>query len=378
MLSRLTQTIKVAAQYLAWPVVIGLLLALLYLQMTDAHRTRSSINNQPAVSERPAPPSASNSYAEAVQRAIPSVVNIYTRTHVITRAPFIADPLLNELYLFRGRERTQSSLGSGVIIDPKGYLLTNEHVINGADEIIVLLNDGRESHARVVGTDPEMDLAVLKIDLDNLKAIDLADVDAARVGDVVLAIGNPYGIGQTVTQGIISASSRDGLSMATNYIQTDAAINPGNSGGALIDAQGKLLGINTSILNKTGASIGIGFAIPVDTAVKVLDDITRHGKSVRGVLGIVTKPVPSAIASFFRLQPGYGLLITAIYTNGPAHKAGLLPGDILLELDGIPIESNEKGLGQISKSRPGEEIPVVFMRQGKVYKKVVVPVARSF
>lgn len=374
------QRIKQIFEYLAWPLVFGLLAALLYLQLAKPGYNERVVTRDPAESSQAnVPPMAAiNSYANAVQRAIPSVVNIYTRTRIITRPPVIADPRLHELFLFREKERMESSLGSGVIIDSKGYLLTNHHVVDGADEIIVLLNDGRESHAEMVGTDSEMDLAVLKIDIDNLTAISFADIDSAQVGDVVLAIGNPYGIGQTVTQGIISATSRDGLSMATNYIQTDAAINPGNSGGALIDTDGRLLGINTSILNKTGASIGIGFAIPVDTALKVLDDITRHGKSVRGVLGIVTKPVPPAISQFFRIKAGYGLLVTAIYTNGPAHKSGLLPGDIILELDGMAIESNENGAEQISKSLPGKQVSIVFMRQGRILKKMITPVARTY
>jgi S1-C subfamily serine protease len=228
-----------------------------------------------------------------------------------------------------------------------------------------------------VGTDPEIDLAVLKIDLSDLSPITVGDIDHARVGDVVLAIGNPYGLGQTVTQGIISASSRDGLRVTTNYIQTDAAINPGNSGGALVDAEGNLLGINTSILNKTGASIGIGFAIPVDTAMKVLDDITQYGRVVRGALGIVIKAIPRNVASTLHLEPGMGLLITAIYPNGPAHKAGLMPGDIIMELDGHPIAGNDEGLDVIAKTEPGNEIPVVIYRQEKVKKIHITPAIRS-
>jgi serine protease DegS len=317
------------------------------------------------------------SYAEAVQKAIPSVVNIYTRTRIITRSPLANDPVLRHFFNFPVKERIQSSLGSGVIVNHQGYLLTNYHVAEGADEIIVLLNDGRESLAHIVGADPEIDLAVLKIDLDDLSPITVGDIDHARVGDVVLAIGNPYGLGQTVTQGIISASSRNGLRVTTNYIQTDAAINPGNSGGALVDAEGKLLGINTSILNKTGASIGIGFAIPVDTAMKVLSDITEYGRVIRGALGIVPKAVPENMAEELRLQPGMGILITAIYTDGPAHQAGLMPGDIILKLDGHAIMGNEAGLDVIAKSAPGKEIPVMIYRQGKITTLQITPALRS-
>jgi serine protease DegS len=229
----------------------------------------------------------------------------------------------------------------------------------------------------VVGSDPEIDLCVLKIDLDNLSPMEFGNVDAARVGDVVLAIGNPYGLGQTVTQGVISASSRNGLQLTTNYIQTDAAINPGNSGGALVDANGKLLGINTSILNKTGANIGIGFAIPADTAMKVLEDIKTYGKVVRGALGIVPKPVPSYLAAEWGLVPGEGILITAIYQDGPAHKAGLMPGDIILQLDGHKVTGDRVGLDVIGSSTPGQEVEINIMRQGEQLKMSITPVARN-
>jgi serine protease DegS len=361
--------------YLAWPTVFGLIGALFFLQYEDTHFTSkttatdlSGAHTGSSTERNPA-----YSYADGVQKAIPSVVNIYTHTRVITHSPFSDDPFFSHFFNFPQREHIQSSLGSGVIVNNNGYLLTNHHVIEGADEIIVLLNDGRESLAHVVGSDPEIDLAVLKIDLKDLSPITFGDIDHARVGDVVLAIGNPYGLGQTVTQGIISASSRDGLRVTTNYIQTDAAINPGNSGGALIDAEGNLLGINTSILNKTGASIGIGFAIPEDTAQKVLDDITQYGRVLRGTLGIVPKAVPAKMAREHHLEPGLGILITAIYSNGPAHKAGLQPGDIILGLDGRPIPGNEQGLDIIAKSTPGKEIPLVIYRHGKIKTLNITP-----
>lgn len=367
-------------KYAAWPLIFGLVLALFYLQYRNTLLLSSLQQSaMPPHSNNAAvqPHNAPYSYADAVQKAIPSVVNIYTRTRVLTRSPLANDPVLRHFFNFPLKERIQSSLGSGVIVSNQGYLLTNYHVAQGADEIIVLLHDGRESLAHVVGADPEIDLAILKIDLPDLSPITVGDIDHARVGDVVLAIGNPYGLGQTVTQGIISASSRNGLRVTTNYIQTDAAINPGNSGGALVDAEGKLLGINTSILNKTGASIGIGFAIPADTAMKVLDDITQYGRVIRGALGIVPKAVPSNIATELQLQQGLGILVTAIYPGGPAHQAGLMPGDIILNFDGDVITGDEGGLDVIAKSAPGKEVPITIYRQGKVTTLKITPALRS-
>lgn len=375
------QRLQSLFNYIAWPLVFGLIIALFYLQYQNSLLIASVGQHRPPVQqlvpEQRAAGPVPYSYAGAVQKAIPSVVNIYTRTRVLTRSPLANDPVLRHFFNFPLKERIQSALGSGVIVNHQGYLLTNYHVTQDADEIIVLLNDGRESLANIVGADPEIDLAVLKIDLGDLSPITVGDIDHAQVGDVVLAIGNPYGLGQTVTQGIISASSRNGLRVTTNYIQTDAAINPGNSGGALVDADGKLLGINTSILNKTGASIGIGFAIPVDTAMKVLDDITRYGRVVRGALGIVPKAVPLNMATELKLQPGLGILITAIYSDGPAHHAGLMPGDIILKLDGHVITGNDAGMDVIAKSAPGKEIPIQIYRQGKVTTLNITPALRS-
>jgi serine protease DegS len=336
------QFLQQAFTYLAWPVLFGLISALFYLHYKNTLLLTSVIQAQSIVQQSVHTETRQNtgpySYARAVQNAIPSVVNIYTRTRVITRSPLADDPVLRHFFNFPLKERIQSSLGSGVIVNHQGYLLTNYHVTQGADEIIVLLNDGRESLASIVGADPE---------------------------------------GQTVTQGIISASSRNGLRVTTNYIQTDAAINPGNSGGALVDAEGKLLGINTSILNKTGASIGIGFAIPVDTAMKVLDDISQYGRVLRGALGIVPKAVPPNLATELQLQQGMGILITAIYSNSPAHHAGLMPGDIIIKLDGNLIMGNDAGLDVIAKSVPGKEIPILVYRQGKVTTLKITPALRS-
>jgi len=366
-------------RFLAWPVTIGLLSALLYLQFQNpdpAHQPTST--STPSASLRPLSNNSSpHSYADAVEKAIPAVVNIYTRTRVRSRSSFSGDPFLDFFFNVPQRQRIQSSLGSGVIVTADGYLLTNHHVVQGAETIVVVLHDGRESIAKVVGSDPEIDLCVLKIDLDQLSPVEFGNVDQARIGDVVLAIGNPYGLGQSVTQGIISASSRDGLQLTTNYIQTDAAINPGNSGGALIDANGKLLGINTSILNKTGASIGIGFAIPADTAMKVVEDVKQHGRVLRGALGIVPKAVPGELANRLGLDHHEGILITALYNNSPAHLAGLMPGDILLELNGHPITGDSAGLDTIARSTPGEEATIVVFRNGKKIHKQITPAVRS-
>lgn len=311
------------------------------------------------------------SYADAVANAAPSVVNIYTRTKLKRqRHPLFEDPLFRHFFKNSNQpqqERMQSALGSGVIISDKGYILTNNHVIADADEIVVLLTDGREALAQKVGTDSDSDLAVLKVELNNLKAITVGTPDNALVGDVVLAIGNPFGVGQTVTQGIISATGRYGLGINTyeNYLQTDAAINPGNSGGALIDAYGNLLGINTAILDKTGYSVGIGFAIPADTAVSALEDIVTHGQVVRGWLGVEAQQLSEAAAEKLQLNTRNGVIVTAIYNGGPAHKAGLRPGDIILRINELWVSDGRLSMNQVAARRPGDEVKVAILRQGK-------------
>ncbi|WP_439133223.1 trypsin-like peptidase domain-containing protein [Pseudomaricurvus sp.] len=311
------------------------------------------------------------SYAEAVENAAPAVVNIYTRTQLKRRRhPLLDDPLFRHFFNnsdLPQQERMQSALGSGVIISPEGYILTNNHVIEGADEILVLLQDGREAQATLVGTDPESDLAVLRITLNDLTSIKVGDPVNAHIGDVVLAIGNPFGVGQTVTQGIISATGRYGLGINTyeNYIQTDAAINPGNSGGALIDAHGNLLGINTAILDKTGFSVGIGFAIPADTAVKVMQDLVSYGQVVRGWLGIEAQQMTPELAQSFKLSAPTGVIITAIYKNSPAFQAGLQPGDIILRMNNVTVSDGRLSMMQVAQGRPGDEIEIEVLRNGQ-------------
>lgn len=365
--------------YIRWPAVLGLLAALIALQLFPELNPRNapSTPNHPSFSlgdhhyEQ-----GVTSYAQAVSRAAPSVVNVFTRTKINrTTHRMFNDPLFRYFYNSADiprQERMQSALGSGVIISEQGYLLTNNHVIYGADEIVVQLQDGRESKARVIGVDVENDLAVLKIELDQLKAIPVGSPQSARVGDIVLAIGNPFGLGQTVTQGIISATGRFGLGISAfeNFIQTDAAINPGNSGGALIDVHGNLLGINTAILDRIGNSDldGVGLAVPADTAVRTLKDIVEFGRVVRGWLGVDAQSLTPQLAHSFQLNSTNGVLITRIYNNGPAHVAGLQPGDVIVKINDEPVGNGARGRQQIQESRPGETVAIEFYRNGKLEK----------
>lgn len=348
-------------RFLGWPTACGILAGLLIATYLSKSDSPLSFNNG-------RPP---YSYAEAVSRAAPAVVNIYTSKTVRSSLnPLLDDPLLRR-FLNRGtskqQERIQRSLGSGVIINRDGYVLTNHHVINGADEIVVLLADGREALARVVGFDTETDLAALKIDLPNLEPIGIGDSGRARVGDVVLAIGNPYGFGQSVSQGIVSATGRYGLRLATyeDFLQTDAAINPGNSGGALIDANGKLLGINTAIYTQNGGSSGIGLAIPADIAIRTMQDLIEYGHPVRGWLGIEVQRLAPALALQNHLDPGNGVIITGIYNDGPGVQAGLHPGDILLSINGQAVGDGHAGLNLLAATRPGDKVTLVVVRAGK-------------
>ena len=352
-------------QFLRWPVVCGLLAAIIILDHFPNVFGNSHTLEQ---SREITPPSMSQgpySYAEAVKQAAPAVVNIYTSKTVKPKLPPYFRYFLQRNNL-RQKERVERSLGSGVIINPNGYLLTNNHVISGADEILVLLQDGREALATVVGTDPESDLAVLKIGLDNLETIPIGDPSQAMIGDVVLAIGNPYGFGQTVTQGIISATGRYGLKLSTyeNFIQTDAAINPGNSGGALVDAQGKLLGINTAIYTKTGGSQGIGLATPSDLALRIMSDLIQYGKVIRGWLGIEVQALSPATAQTYQLPFNNGVVITGTYEGGPADQSGLRSGDIITLINGQPVGDGHAGMNFIVATRPGETVAIDIVRDG--------------
>lgn len=364
-------TLQRMLQFIGWPVVAGLMVAILALLLFPQLRPQAvplpAAQNLPAALN-----SGPISYSDAVSRAAPAVVNIYT-TKIIQRRyqSMTGNPLYRHLFNNANtpeQVRMQSTLGSGVIVDNQGHILTNHHIIEGADEILVLMSDGRETAATLVGVDTETDLAVLKISLENIAAITLGDPSKARVGDVVLAIGNPYGVGQSVSQGIVSATGRYNLGMSSyeNFIQTDAAINPGNSGGALIDAHGNLIGISTAVLDETGASIGIGFAIPVDSAMKSLQSIVTHGKVVRGSLGLSGKvwPLRAEFVSRNQLDVNKALLVEQIEAQGPAHLAGIKPGDLITHFDQKPIGDGRAALNLISDTPPGSVLSVRLMRDG--------------
>ncbi len=313
---------------------------------------------------------AANSYAEAVQRATPSVVNIFSSKEVrAQRHPLLNDPIFRRFFGDQLPDEAQraSSLGSGVIVSTSGYVLTNHHVVEAADEIEVALADGKKLLAKVVGNDPETDLAVLRVNAEDLPAISFGSSETLRVGDIVLAIGNPFGVGQTVTSGIISALGRTGLGINTfeNFIQTDAAINPGNSGGALIDANGNLIGINTAIFTRTGSSAGIGFAIPVSTAKMVLDQIVKSGAVTRGWIGVEVQEITPPMAESFKLSSTRGALIAGVLRGGPADKAGVKPGDVLVEVQGKPVADPAGMLNLIAALAPGQSAKVRLKRQGQ-------------
>lgn len=365
------------AHFVSWPVTTGLLLGLCAVLWLQKHPNSDAHNATDIQFSNLAPSnggwSGPVSYADAVNIAAPAVVNIYTRKRSEQRQhPLLNDPLFRHFFNnsdLPQQERMQSALGTGVILSRDGYIVTNNHVIDNAEEILVLTYDGREAKARKVGSDNESDLAVLKVEMPNLTPIRVGSPDSVKVGDVVLAIGNPFGVGQTVTQGIISATGRYGLGINTyeNYLQTDAAINPGNSGGALVDAYGNLLGINTAILDKTGYSVGIGFAIPADTVVTAMRDLIQYGKVVRGWLGVEAQQITPELAQSFDLKSTDGVIITAIYNNGPAHQAGLRPGDIITQLNDLVVKNGLLSMNKIARGRPGDKVEVNFTRKGTPY-----------
>jgi serine protease DegQ len=323
--------------------------------------------NPVAVLQSPGLPTV-GSYREAAGRAMPAVVNILTSKALRQDHPLLRDPFFRKFFGDRlPREEQQASLGSGVIVSPEGYILTNNHVVEAADEIEVVLADGRKAPARIVGTDPETDLAVIRIEAKNLPVIVLGRADQARVGDVVLAIGNPFGVGQTVTMGIISAVGRNNLhiNQFENFIQTDAAINFGNSGGALIDTSGNLLGINSAIYSQSGGSVGIGFAIPVTTAKSVMEEIIKTGHVVRGWIGIESQDITPELADSFGLARSSGAIIAGVVRNGPADRAGIRPGDILLAVQGKSVANTSEMLTLISQLAPGAKARMTLMRKNR-------------
>ena len=309
------------------------------------------------------------SYATAVAKATPSVVNINTAKLVTLRNPFFDDPLFRQFFggNIQPEKRLETSLGSGVIVSDRGYILTNHHVVKAADAIQVSLHDGRTAQAEVIGSDPESDLAVLKINLPRITAIGMGASDKIRVGDVVLAIGNPFGVGQTVTMGIVSATGRNQLGINTfeNFIQTDAAINPGNSGGALIDAHGNLIGINTAIFTRSGGSQGIGFAIPTSLSKEVLEQIVQHGRPLRGWLGVEAQAITPELANALNLKETRGVIVAGVVRGGPADKAGIRRGDVIRVIGGEKITDAHGVLMSVSKRKPGTKVPIEIVRENK-------------
>ncbi len=306
---------------------------------------------------------AATGYALAAMRAAPAVVSV-TATRM-ARNPHADDPRFRYFFGDGGGQQAQVGLGSGVIVSPEGYLLTNHHVVEDATEIEVQLADGRQTRARVVGSDRETDIAVLKIDLDKLPSITLGNVRALRVGDAVLAIGNPFNVGQTVTAGIVSALDRNqaGSSPFQNFIQTDAAINPGNSGGALVDAQGHLVGINTAIFSRSGGSLGIGFAVPVDTAREVMDALLRGGSVRRGWIGVEPRDLTPELSDSLNLPVKAGVLITGVLQDGPAARGGLRPGDVVVSIAGKAVQ-NTGGLFAAVASQAPDSTVVIGVQRG--------------
>lgn len=360
-------------RFLGWPVTTGLVIALLLLVLFPQLRGTSGIAPQ-----MPSLPSAAPlgpvSYSDAVSKAAPAVVNIYTTKIVNRRYRYNDNPLYRHIYKNANipqQVRMQSTLGSGVIVSEEGLILTNNHIISGADEIIVLLHDGRETGATLVGTDPANDIAVLKIELENLTAINMGDPVKARVGDVVLAIGNPFGVGQSVSQGIISATGRYGLhtNEYENYIQTDAAINPGNSGGALIDAHGNLLGISTAMLDENDSSAGISFAIPADSAMKSLEQIVQHGSVVRGWLGFDANQLTQEGVKLYGTE---GILVATVVKGGPGDRANLQPGDIITHINNHSVADARQGMYLVAEIMPGSEVNIRVVRDGKTLELVTI------
>jgi len=365
--------LKRLLQFAAWPTAAGVIIALLAMLVFPQLRGQQQLAPAAVTNTNNAP----YSFADAVSRAAPAVVNIYTAKKVIERDPrYYSNPYYRQLFNNSNiplQERMQRTLGSGVIVDSRGLILTNNHVINGADKIQVLLNDGRYTSAELVGIDQENDLAVLKITLENLLPITLGQPNNLRVGDIALAIGNPFGVGQSVSQGIVSALGRWGLGINSreNFIQTDAAINPGNSGGALIDARGNLIGINTAILDETGAaSVGISFAVPADIAMSSLKQIAEFGEVRRAWLGFVATPTNEKLAKNYGSA---GLFVTAIEEGSPVESAGLRKEDVIIKINEISLTDTnfpERAIhavqNLVDNLKPGTDINMKVFRAGKI------------
>ncbi|SDV51266.1 Do family serine endopeptidase [Chitinasiproducens palmae] len=370
--------------WLLFAQVVTVALALLFIVATLQPQWLNwrHLTGKPAGTERVRPGRAAlpiapactqclDSYSDAAQRAMPAVVNVFSSKDRPRRGKRNAnDPMYRYYYGKKGQRQDDSpvsNLGSGVIVSSDGYILTNQHVVDGADEIEVALADGRKKRAKLIGVDPDTDLAVLKIDEKDLPTISLDRKDPPRVGDVVLAIGNPFGVGQTVTMGIISALGRNhlGITPFEDFIQTDAAINPGNSGGALVDVKGNLIGINTAIYSRSGGSLGIGFATPVSTATAVLHSLLTTGTVTRGWIGVEPQDLTPEIAESFKMDQTSGAIVAGVLQGGPADKAGVKPGDIIVGVDGDKIDETTRLLNTIAKIAPGTDAILHIIRRNK-------------
>ena len=361
-------------------IALGLALALvgvfLFPQWLGPDRQVVSVREEPR-EEKEQPPSPQRvSYADAVSEATPAVVNIFTVKEVVRDPESLAkelpsNPIFRDPAIAPHLEK-QTSLGSGVIVSPQGYILTNNHVVTGTEQIEVLLANGKQLPATIIGADPETDLSLLKVEAENLPTIVIGSSTKLRVGDIVLAIGNPFGVGKTVTQGIISATGRNQLGLNTfeDFIQTDAAINPGSSGGALIDANGRLVGINTAIFTRTGGSQGIGFAIPVNLARDVMRQLVEHGQVLRGWLGVEGTNISNELVTTYQLKDNHGVVITDVFPNGPAAEAGLQANDILLEIGGQSVTNVRNALNLIARSKPGDQLILRGVREDGEFETV--------
>jgi serine protease DegQ len=341
-------------------------------------RTMVTTGSGVSLVEAPTPaagPPPSGSLRMAALRASAAVVSINT-TKAVAKHPYANDPWYRFFFGDQGQgAEPQAGLGSGVLLSPDGYILTNNHVVEGADEIEVILNDSRRARGKVIGTDPESDLAVLKIALDRLPVITIGNSDSLQVGDIVLAIGNPFGVGQTVTHGIVSATGRNQLGINTfeNFIQTDAAINPGNSGGALVDVNGNLMGINTAIYSRSGGSMGIGFAIPVSTAKQVLEGIVKEGVVTRGWIGVEPAELSPELMETFGVKAKKGVLITGVLQNGPAAQAGVKPGDVIVDVGGKSVSTVSELLSSVANLKPGAATKFRVQRRDDSVELSVTP-----
>jgi serine protease Do len=366
-------------------IALGGALALAGSAVAFTQKPKAESFTPPAVDERPITRELGGrtSFAPVVKKVTPGVVKVFVTTKVHNMAYNGPGPDMDDLFrrffgdqfpnIPNGRMPRrqmeiprQQGIGSGVIVTKNGYILTNNHVVDGAEEVKVALQDGREFSAKVVGRDPKSDVAVIKIDANSLPAVLMADSDKVEVGDVVLAIGNPFGIGQTVTTGIVSATGRAGAVGLDyeDFIQTDAAINPGNSGGALVDAEGRLIGINTAILSRSGGNQGIGFAIPTNLARDVMDNLIKDGHVTRGYLGVMIQDVTPSLAKEFKLKDNQGALVGDVTADSPAEKAGLKNGDVILDFNGKPVKDSRHLKLEVARTKPGETVPIKVLRNG--------------